>query len=92
MPAVPVYCRRRTSRRQSVPQLPPASSVHSGIDSATPPINTKPPHLALHTAYLHYLVYIYVQKIKNLHAQEVIETNCRVRLSHPKNGFKIFVW
>ena len=33
-----------------------------------------------------------ISTFKNHSAQEVIEANCHVRLSHSKTVFKIFVW
>jgi len=39
---------------------------------------------------LHYLVKYLCSKNRN--AQEVIEENSHLRLSHSKNCFKIFVW
>jgi len=33
-----------------------------------------------------------ISMFKNRHAQELIEANCHVRLSHSKNCFKILVW
>jgi len=46
-----------------------------------------PPHLN-YVATLPYEISMF----KNRHAQEVIEANWHVRLSHSKNSFKIFVW
>jgi len=42
------------------------------------------------TMSLHYLVKYLCSK--NRHPQEALEANGQVRLSHPKNSSKIFVW
>jgi len=45
-----------------------------------------------HTLYAAILYLVKYLCSKNRNAQEVIEANCRVRLGHSKNWFKIFVW